>query len=204
MTVQNPELRRHLEREGLAVLSFAPIQADNDWFDASQVLAAGTGTPKVYTLTIVVGGLTRAYCPGYPVVPVIVVTDASGDNFASVVTTLTGVDQFGVGYSETVTATNSSGTWTGTALRACLTLSGAVTVVTCASGDVTASDTQIIGFAKTVGLTRKITATSELIAKTFDGAADAGTLSVPYNTYVVAGTPNSAKLLTLCIRPKVR
>ena len=200
----SPELRQFMTEQGLTLLSFPPLAADDNWFDASQVLAAGTGTPKVYVLTVLAAGMNSAVCPGYPVCPVGVVTDAAGDNWASVSAVVSGVTQFGNRYSETCAATNSSGTWTWTATKAYLSLVSVVTTVTCASGDVTASDAQIIGFVKTVGLMRQISATTDVIAKTFDGAADAGTISAVHSTYVIAGTPDAAKVLNLLIRPTLR
>lgn len=195
--IKNPELRDILKKQAFnRVIHMAPITADADWFDASQTLDADTdGT---YVLTVLAAGMTNATCPGYPVVPVIVVTEDSTDSWTAVSIVVKGVDQFGDIISETVTATNSSGTWTGTAVNAYISL---VSVVTTVTGTTSSADAQVIGFAKTIGLGCHIGATTDVLVKTFDGATDAGTVSAANHTYVIAGTPNNAKFLRLIIQP---
>ena len=189
--IRNPELRSILRADTTVTTEFAPLAADDDWFKASQVHAAGEN------LTLAISTWTNAFCPKHPVVPVIVTTEDTGDTFTAVSTILTGYDQFGDFISETVAHTNSSGTWTGTAVKAYDILVTASVTVT---GTTTTSDATIIGYAKTYGLSKRIRASGDVVVSMFDGAADAGTLSVANQTYVVAGTPDGAKFLTLRIR----
>jgi hypothetical protein len=191
----NPQLRHTLRSElGLRQVAFMPIAADDNWFDEAQALAADTA--GTYILTVLAAGMTKAYCPGWPVVPVIITSEDTTDTWTSVVTVITGIDQFGDFVTETVTHTNSTGDWTGTAVKAYRTLISTVTTI---AGTTSSADSQIIGFAKTYGLGCHIKASGDILVKMFDGAADAGTTSVANQTYVVAGTPDAAKNLILLI-----
>ena len=145
--ITNPVLRQTLSSElGLRQVAFFPIAPDDNWFDESQALAADSA--GTYVLTVLAAGMTKDYCPGWPVVPVIITAEDSTDGWTSVISVVTGIDQFGHRVTETVTATNSSGTWTGTAVKAYREL---ISVVTTITGTTSAADDSIIGFAKTYG-----------------------------------------------------
>jgi NhaP-type Na+/H+ and K+/H+ antiporter len=158
----------------------------------STALTAGANQTKTIT------SFTKDYCPGWPVVPVFVVAEATGDTLTAVSAVIQGKDQFGDTISETVAATNSSGTWTGTAVNAFATITSFAVTTT---GTTTANDTVILGFVKTYGLGCRLGASADVIAKLFNGAADAGTVSAANSTYVIAGTPDASKELVLCVRP---
>ena len=196
-SIKNPEMRRIYKELDIWHPTWIPPAADADWFDASQALATGASS---YTLTLASTDLTNTACPGWPVVPVLVATDNADDGWTAVSAVVSGVDQFGDHISETVTFTNSSGTWTGTCANAYQSL---ISVVTSVTGATTTSDTQVIGFAKTYGLGRRIKSSSDVIAKRFDGAADAGTVSAANSTYAIAGTPDGAKVTELLIRSSI-
>ncbi len=189
--IHNPQLREIAHAEGLRQISFAPIAADADWFKASTAPTAGAN--KTTTVT----SFTKAYCPGWPVCPVTVVTEASGSGITAVSVTYTGYDQFGDFITETPT-TSGSGPWTSLCVQAFRTL---VSVAITCTGTAEAGDTYVIGFTKNYGLGTKIIASTDVIAKLFNGAADAGTVSVANSTYIPAGTPDAAKLLALLVNP---
>lgn len=194
-TIRNPKIRRVLNEQALQTYSVLAPSADDNYFKTSTVLAA-------QTTTLLAASMTKAYAIDIPVVPVIIIVNdvASGEtSWTSVAVTFVGIDQFGARISETVAAVDSSDTWTGTALNAYATLvSVAFTVTGGTAAD--GSDTYIIGFAKTFGLGVKIGSTSDVFIHNFNGATDAGTISNVYHTYVVAGTPDGAKILFLWIR----
>lgn len=192
--IRNPEVRDVIQEKAATTLSFSPLAADNDWFKTSTAPTAGADK------TTSVTSFTKAYCPGHPVVPVTVVTDGADDDWTAVSVVLYGTDQFGHEVSETVAGTNSSGTWTATATTAFELLRRVDITVT---GTATGADAYIIGFAKTYGIGQRITATAEVIAQLFNGAADAGTVSVANNTIVIAGTPDGAKIWTVYARGKM-
>ena len=195
-TIHNPHLREALrETVGLHCVKFAPLAADNNWF----LTATNFGGAANESDTVLAAALTKAYCPDRPVAPVIVVTDAAGDDWTAVSCTIKGIDQFGAEITETAAGTNSSGTWTASFGNAFAYLR---TVTIAVTGTTTASDSYIIGFAKTWGIGCKIDASGDLITSNFDGAADAGTTSVVYHTYTPAGTPNAAKYLSLVAIPQ--
>jgi hypothetical protein len=193
-TIHNPMLRAILRAEGLKQVAFAPLAEDLAWFKASTAPTAGDNK----TTTLLAASMTAAGCPGWPVVPVITVIDSSGSDVTGVSAVVQGIDQLGDNRTESITATDSSGTWTGTALHAYETL---ISVAITIAGTADAGDRYTIGFSKTYGFGCRIAATSDVVSKMFNGAADAGTVSIPYNTYVVAGTPDAAKELMLVIRP---
>ena len=190
--IRNPELRSILRGEGLRQVAFMPIAADDDWFLTTTNFGGALNEADTVT------SFTLAYCPGFPVCPVTVITDAAADNWTGVAVITAGIDQFGDYITDSVAATNSSGTWTATHVKAFQTLTSVTITV---AGTTTASDSYIIGFAKTYGLGCRIAASGDVSVKMFDGAADAGTTSVANCTYVVAGTPDAAKNLILLIRP---
>lgn len=190
--IHNPELRRVLYSQNLRQIAFSPLAADDNWFKTATTPTAGEN--KTSTVT----SFTADYCPGWPVVPVVVATDAAADDWTAVSVTIKGYDQFGDFISETAAGANSSGTWTATLVNAFRKLESASITIT---GTTTGSDSFVIGYAKTYGLGCKITATSDVIAKLFNGSADAGTVSAVNNTYVVAGTPDAAKELVLTVDP---
>ena len=193
---RNPEQRRiHRETSGIINRHIVPLTADPDWFDASALFAGAANE----VMTLAVGDLTNSQAPGYPVVPVVVVVDSAGDDWTAVSVVLTGINQFGQTIVETIAATNSSGTWTATALNAYFTITDVVTSVT---GTTTSADTHVVGFVKTVGLGVRISAAAQVVMKNFDAAVEAGTVNVPYATYVIAGTPNAVRVLRLGIQSK--
>lgn len=178
---------------GLKCDTFAPIAADDNWF----LEATNFGGAENESDTVLAASLTRAYCPERPVVPVAVVTDNADDDWTGVSVTISGVGQFGLPVLETKAATNSSGTWTATFNNA---FASIISVTIAVTGTTTASDSYIIGFAKTYGLGVQISATTDVICSTFNGAADAGTISATYHTYLIAGTPDAAKFFSTAIR----
>ena len=193
--IRNPELRGIIKAEGAHCISFMPIAADADWFKTT--VAPTAGENKVTTLAA--ASMTKAYCPGWPVVPVTVVLDDAGDDWTAVSVAYSGVDQFGDYITDTATGTNSSGTWTATGVKAFQAFTSIAITVT---GTATSSDSYTIGFAKTYGIGRRIGASGEIIAQLFDGAADVGTVSVANQTIVIAGTPDAAKNWLVFARPE--
>ncbi len=191
-SIHDPQIRQVLAEKPRKIW-FEPLAAAAGWFKTAVTYAAGAN--KTVTTT----SFTAAYCPGWPVAPVIFVSEDTGDTFSAVSSVVIGFDQFGDWKTETVAHTNSSGDWTGTCVNAYEKLLSVATTVT---GTTTTSDDVVIGFAKTYGLGTRITATDEVIAKLFNGVAEAGTVSVTNNTYVMVGTPDAAKILALYIKPK--
>lgn len=195
-SIHNPELRQIMRAEGLHQIAFAPIAADDDWFKTA-TNPAGTSGGETVSIT----SFTKAYCPGWPVVPTITYTPASGSGVGSsqsgtsITATVMGEDQFGDVVSESVDLSDGSGVCVN-AYQKLLSVS-----IVIAGGTAAATDEIIVGFNKTYGLGRKIAASGDVIAKLFNGAADAGTVSVPYSTYAVAGTPDGAKILLVLVRP---
>jgi len=190
--IKNPELRAVLRADALRAFAFRPLAPDGAWFKASTAPTAGANTTTTTTTW------TKAYCPGWPVVPVFVVTEDTGDTFTAVSMVYLGTDQFGEMMTETVAATNSSGTWTGTATKAYQTLFSAALTIT---GTVQSADRFTIGFVQTYGLGRRIKTASDVIAKLIDGAADAGTLSLTHQTWTFATAPDAAIEAVLLVRP---
>jgi hypothetical protein len=192
-SIRDPQFREVLASQSLEQISFRPLAADDNWFLTTTVPPAGLN--KTTTIT----SLTKAYCPGWPVVPVVVVTEGTGDTFSAVSSVVTGIDQFGDFCSETVAHTNVGGTWTGTAVNAYQSITSVAVTIT---GTADGADGVIVGFAKTYGIGRRIKASADVVCQLFFGSADAGTIDATYQTYVVAGTPNAAKELVLLVRPK--
>lgn len=194
-SIHNPELRQILRAEGLHQIAFMPIAADNDWFKTATNPVGTTGGE-----TVTITSFTKAYCPGWPVVPTITYTPASGSEVGasgsgtSITATVMGEDQFGDVVTETVDCSDGSGVCVNAYQKL---ISVSLSIV----GTALATDAIIVGFAKTYGLGRKIAASGDVIAKLFDGAADAGTVDANYSTYAVAGTPNAAKNLIILLRP---
>jgi hypothetical protein len=191
--IHNPQLAETLYSESLIQVNWECLAADDNWFLTATTFGGAANESDTIT------SFTKDYCPLWPVCPVVVVTDNAADDWTAVAVTFVGYDQFGDWISHAVAATNSSGTWTATSLKAFEKLESVTIAVT---GTTTTSDSYIIGFAKTYGLGRRITAAAELINSLFDGAADSGTLSTVHQTYVIAGTPDGAKAMTFLIRPK--
>ena len=194
-SIHNPELRQILNADiNLRQVAFMPIAPDPDWFKTSQTLTAGAST------TLTTTSFTKAYCPGWPVaVTALVVDDIAVTDFTAGSMVVIGVDQFGDTITETAAGVYTSGTgWAFTTLNAFQSL---VSVAVTMTGTAGGAETLVIGFNKTYGFGCRIKAAADVITKMFDGAADAGTTSIPYNTYVVAGTPNAAKNLILLMRP---
>ncbi len=191
-SIHNPELR-HILGEEPHFVHFEPIAADNNWFKTTVTFTGAENESKTVT------SFTKDYCPGWPVCPVIVVTDAADDDWTGVTSVVKGFDQFGDFITETVVHAGGGTPWTGTCLNA---FEKIVSITTTVAGTTTSSDTYIIGFVKTYGLGCRITATSEVIASLHNGANDTGTVSIAYNTYTIAGTPNALEITLLYIRPK--
>jgi hypothetical protein len=193
-TLKSPTVKAIFKAEGLKQIAFSPLAADPDYFKVSTAPTAGEDK----TTTLLAASMTNSTMPGWPVVPVSVITDSTGGDITAVSAVIAGLDQFGDYREETVAHTDSSGTWTGTAVNAYETLISYVLTIT---GTADAADRYVLGFAKTYGLGCKLGDTTDVISKFFNGSADAGTLSVPNITYVVAGTPDAAKELILAVRP---
>jgi hypothetical protein len=195
-SIQNPELRAILKSEGLRQVAFMPLAPNAAWFKASTVPTA-SGTSSVTTL--LAAAMTAAYAPGWPVVPTVTCIEDTHDTWTAMSAVVTGIDQFGDFCKETITGANSPAkTWTATCVNAYQSL---ISVVITITGDVAAADRYTIGYNKTYGVGYMLGAATDLICKLFNGSADAGTLSLPYQTYVVAGTPDAAKELVLLMRP---
>jgi hypothetical protein len=193
-TLPSPIVKAILKAEGLKQIAFAPLAADADWFKTSTAPTAGEDK----TTILLAAAMTKAYMPGWPVVPVSVITDSSGGDITAVSAVIAGLDQFGDYREETVAHTDSSGTWTGTAVNAYETLISYTLTIT---GTVDGADRYVLGFAKTYGFGCKLGDATDAIVKLFNGSADAGTVSVPNSTYVIAGTPDASKELILSVRP---
>jgi hypothetical protein len=191
-SIHNPELRSIMRAEGLLQVAFEALAADDNYFKT-------TVNPATGASSITVSSFTKAYCPGWPVCPTLTYVETSGSDVTGISAVITGIDQFGDGISETVTASFVSGTgWVGTAVNAFRTLSSVVVTIT---GTSDVADTLIIGYAKKYGLGRKIGQSTDVIVSNFDGAADAGTVNVENSTYDIAGTPDGAKELLLLVHP---
>ena len=195
--VQKPELRTVFREQVVNAIEVAPLAAAADYFKTSTVLAA-------QTTTLLAASMTASVAINLPVVPVLVLTNdiATGETkWTSVSATVVGIDQFGTRNTETVAAVDASPTWTATFNHAyCSLISVAWTVTGGTAAD--GSDTYTIGYAKTYGLGCAIQDSSDVLISTFNGAADAGTISNVFHTYTIAGTPDAAKLFALYVRSK--
>jgi len=193
-TIENPHLREALRETGIGLkqVNFMPLAADDNWFLTTTTMAGAVNESKKVT------SFTKAYCPLWPTTVTTVVTDAAADNWTACTITLAGIDQFGDNIVATVAGTNSSGTWTAAGVIPFAKLT-AITVTV--AGTTTSSDAFIVGYGKTYGLGCKIGTTADVICSEFNNAADAGTASAVYHSYVVAGTPDAAKFLSLLVRP---
>jgi hypothetical protein len=199
-----------MHAEGLTQIAWAPWTADAEAYLVKNDNHPNAAVALTSTTTFASTDLVVTTCPGWPVVPVVIVTDAAESSaWTSVNVTITGIDQFGGVLSETKAGTNSSGTWTATFLNAFESFDTVTVVIVLPDGaiDETNDDIQM-GFAKTYGLGRRVRATSsststDVLGSFFDEAADAGTLNTIYQTYVFAGTPDSAKMATILMRPSV-
>jgi len=192
--ISNPKIREAFKQCVVNAIEFAPPAADDDYFKTSTALAADT-------TTLAAASMTKSVAPYYPVCPVLVITNdvATGETaWTSVSAELTGVDQFGQTITETVAGVDSN-TWTCTFTQAFCSL---VSITFTKTGGTAAdsSDTYILGFAKTYGLGQSIARSGDVLISNFNGAADAGTISVTKNTYAIAGTPDGSKLLNLYVR----
>ena len=194
MGIENPHLRESLREngQGLKFVNFMPLAADDNWFLTTTSFGGAVNESDTVT------SFTKAYCPLWPTTVTTVVTDAAADDWTAVSVQISGVDQFGDIRTETVAATNSSGTWTAAGSHAFAKLTSVKISVT---GTTTSSDAYIIGYGKTYGLGCKIRATTDVICSEFNNAADAGTASAVYHTYAVAGTLDAAKFFSLLVRP---
>lgn len=190
--IKDPVLRHILRAEGGVSLCEAPPAADDNWFKTT-VNPSGTSGGETITTT----SFTNANPPGLPVVVKSIFVEATGSDVTAVVSTVVGEDQFGDVVTDVITHTDSSGTWTGEGVVAYQKLTSVVCVIT---GTTVSADTHIIGFGKKYGLTRKIDKASDVVASTFNGAADAGTINIANSTYNIAGTPDAAKFLRMYIR----
>ena len=187
----SPDVRAVLQAEGLRTLTFIPLAADNDWWKTSTQLT--TGLNKTTTITT----FTHATCQSLPQTVIGVVTENSGDTWTAVSIVLQGINQFGQVVSETLTGTNTSGTWTCTGSVCWLQLLSAAITIT-GTGDT--GDAVILGFGKTYGLCHQILASTDVLFQSFDGSADDGTVSVANASYAFDGTPNAAKVGSITLR----
>lgn len=193
--VRNPELAAILKADGLRQLAFMPLAANDDYFMVSTV-PSSVGENK--TSALLAADMTLAYCPGWPVVPTMAFTDAAADDWTAVSATFIGIDQFGDPIEETVASASSATPWAITATKA---FQSFISIGFTITGTTTSSDRYKMGYAKTYGLGCKPKSSAEVIATLFNGAADAGTLSLVHYTYIPAGTPDAAKELILLMRP---
>jgi len=193
--VQNPSIKKAVERLSSVVVEVALPAANASWFLTSTTMPAANAD-----LAIASGDWTVRQ-PLFPYAPAFVVAENSTDTWTAVTATLTGVDQFGDTGTETITGTNSTGTWTCQAGKAYTKLNSATVAVT---GTSDANDTVTVGFGKTVGLTAEIGSNADVLISTFDGVAEAGTVWAKNSVYTVAGTPNATKLSRIIVKPKIQ
>jgi len=195
--VRNPEQREYMKYHLNQDVFFFPAAPDEDWFKTSTALAA-------QTTTLAAASMTKAYSPNRPVCPVLVITNdvASGEtSWTSVAVTFLGVDQFGDLVTHSMAATDSSDTWTASCPVAYATLTSITFVVTGGTA-CDASDAYILGYAQTYGLGTQVESSDDVLNATFDAITDAGTVSTVYSTYLIAGTPDAAKIMYLNIRSR--
>lgn len=190
--LKNPQTRKQWRRlvNGYGY-SYVPWAADADYWSVSELPTAGAD--KTTELTIALGN-----APAWPVVPVSVTTDAADDDWTGVSIRYDGLNMYGEAVNETVAATNSSGTWTATGTVAFSQITRMLLTIT---GTAAANDTSWVGFVKTYGLGVEIASTDQILVQNFDNAVDAGTVSVPNQTIVLAGTPDAAKKVDMWIIP---
>ena len=201
--IKNPILRTKMERSTGVLWEMALPAPSADTYLNSIALGVGG-------LTIASGDWTSR-TPVIPMVPVFTVTEAVTDSWTAVSISLTGRDQFGEIKTETITCTNASGTWTGTALNAYLRFDSSVITVT---GTSSAADSVTVGFAQTVGLGVEIGKTDDILIATFDGYGygtaqvagwEAGTANLGPSTYTIhpAKTPNGTLVARFFIKPSM-
>ena len=192
--VRNPELGEVVKQQSCTFLNWAPAAAAANYFKTSTALAA-------QTTTLLAASMTKAYANDVPVVPIIVVTNSGvAVAWTSVTGIVVGIDQFGYKISETIAAVDSGGgVWTLTAANAYATLIS-VSFTVAGGTAVDGNDSYVIGYGKTYGLGVNIGASGDVLIHNFNGATEAGTVSVANNTYVFAGTPDAAKIASLYVR----
>jgi hypothetical protein len=163
-----------------------------------QASAIATGTVAVTEIdahqtgydTAAGATLTIALQPAEPrgVVLWFVDADGSADHVGSVI--VTGLDQNGVGVSETIALPSTTGHAHGVRAYTRLT---SVIIASC-TGTYGENDHISLGYDNRVGLPAAPGAIyGRCLQSSFDGAPDAGTFSATYGTYNVAGTLDGAK-----------
>lgn len=150
---------------------------------------SGTYVTSVSISTLTAGALTIAAQPDYPRTVRGYLTDANASITGATVT-IVGVDQNGVGISDTLTFTAAGAK---TTVKAFAHITSATWALV--SGTVTgSSDTISLGAGASLGLVAPPGAIYEKLIKAgFDGADDVGTFSKTYGLYTPAGTMNGAK-----------
>jgi hypothetical protein len=168
------------------------------------VQAANSGACAIVTAAAIsgltAGALTIALAePDYPRNMVCYLVDANASITAGTVT-IYGLDQNGEAVSDVIAIT---GTTVMSGVRAFSKVTAAVWALV--SGTVTTTDDTIaIGVGNKLGLPAGPGAVyEEMLNRTFDGDADAGTFNKTYGTYLPAGTLNGAKEIDLTYRFRV-
>jgi len=161
---------------------------------------SGAYVTSVAISTLTGGVLTIAAQPDYPRTVRGYLTDANA-SITNGTVTIVGVDQNGVGISDTLTFTAAGAQ---TTVKAFAHITSATWALV--SGTVTnTSDTISLGAGASLGLPADPGAIYEKLVKaTFDGGDDAGTFSKTYGLYVPAGTMDGAKEVLVVYNYKVQ
>jgi len=142
--------------------------------------------------------LTVAAQNDYPRTVRVWITDANA-SLTSVVVTVTGIDQNGVGITDTITCT-AAGATNGAKAFAYITSISSLATGTLDAG----SDKIAVGYGPALGLQAAPNALySRLIKGTFDGGDEAGTFSTTYGLYTPAGTMDGKKAVEVLFQYKL-
>lgn len=161
---------------------------------------SGAIVTSVAISTLIAGALTIAAQPDYPRTIRGYLTDANA-SITEATVTLVGLDQNGVGITDTLTFTAAGAQ---TSVKAFAKLTSATWALV--SGTVTdTSDTISLGAGASLGLPAAPNAIYEEVVKaTFDGGDDLGTLSTTYGLFVPAGTMDGAKAVEVTFNYKIQ
>lgn len=161
---------------------------------------SGTIVSSVAISGLTAGALTIAAQPDYPRTIRGYLTDANA-TITSATVTIVGLDQNGVGISDTLTFSAAGAQTSVKAFSKVVSATWALV-----SGTVTASsDTLSLGYGASLGLPAAPDAIYEkLIKAEFNGADDLGTLSTTYGLYAPAGTLDGAKPLEVMFNYKIQ
>jgi len=197
--LRNRRLSQVLKHRCPVQLEWAAPAADDDYFKT--VTALDVHSDDVSVTEFSQGDLTASY--GYAVgmcpVPVATIAENSTDTWTSVTVEFAGLDQWGDGLVESVSATNSTGTWTATSSHAWREIKKVTVTV---AGDPDGSnDTVKIGYTKRYGYLVEGVNSSNFIVRDFNDLADSGTF-YPNSVYEIEGTPDGTKKMKMVIVPK--